>query len=274
MPPRNIAEKYAELPEKLRVPLWRFFHGIINSRDKSYQIRFMNYGYIDEQLKNSPIPLEQEDLSEMYSVNMYHQTVDFINLTGKDILEVGCGRGGGAYYISRYMKPNRYIGLDLNKKVVKACNQKYKIPGLTFVQGEADNLPFHDNQFDVLINVESSRCYPNMMGFLKEVVRVLKPGGYLLFSDMRYVEEHHILQQQFNDAGFTIIIEKDILPNVMAALEEDNERKSKWIRDRVKNKYLIKTAEEFAGTKGSRRYRLFKDGKMGYYHYVLQKPSI
>lgn len=271
---RNIAEKYAELPKGLRIPLWRLFHRIIQFRDRKHQIRFMNYGYIDESLKSSPIPLEQEDLVEMYSIYMYHQTVDFVDLADKDVLEVGCGRGGGSSYISRYMKPNSYVGLDLNKKVIKVCNRTYKAPGLSFTQGKADNFPFEDNKFDAIVNVESSRCYPDMMRFLQEVLRVLKPGGYLLFSDMRYVEQHSILKQQFLDAGFKILVEKDILPNVIESLEEDHERKSKWIRERVKGKYFIKTAEEFAGTKGSRRYQLFKDGKMGYYHFVLQKSIV
>jgi ubiquinone/menaquinone biosynthesis C-methylase UbiE len=270
---RNIVEKYAETPIWWRKPLWKFFHWLIHSRDKNHQIRFMNYGYIDETLTTSPIQLSEEDAVERYCVNLYHQNVSDISLKGKDVLEVGCGRGGGADYISRYMKPKSYVGLDLNGKVVKACNKNFTSPGLSFVQGSADSLPFGEYTFDAVVNVESSRCYPDMMGFLNEVMRVLKPGGYLLFSDMRYKEEKHILNKQFEEAGFKILKEKDILPNVVKALEIDDERRKKWIRKRAKSKFLIKSSEEFSGTVGSTRYQLFKDGKMGYWHYVLQKVS-
>jgi ubiquinone/menaquinone biosynthesis C-methylase UbiE len=270
---RIITEKYAELPKGLRIPLWRFFHRFINSRDRKHRIRFMNYGYIDEELAKFPINLEEEDAVERFSTNMYHQTISEVNLEGKDVLEVGCGRGGGANYISRYMKPKTYIGLDLNQKVVKACNKKFNNPGLSFVQGCADDLPFNDQEFDAIVNVESSRCYPDVPGFLQEVYRVLRPGGYLLFSDMRYKEDYLVLQKQFTEAGFKILVEKDILSNVIQALDKDNERKKEWIKQRSKSKFLQKTFEEFAGTIGTQRYQLFKDGKMGYWHYVLQKPK-
>ena len=270
---RNIAERYAETPVGWRKPLWRFFHGLIHSRDREHRIRFMNYGYIDEELTKSPINLDEEDAVERFSVNNYHQTVREVNLEGKNVLEVGCGRGGGADYISRYMKPKTYIGLDLNHKVVKACNKTFDNPGLSFVQGCADDLPFEDEEFDAVVNVESSRCYPDVLGFLHEVYRVLKPGGHLLFSDMRYKEDFPTLKKQFSEAHFKIIVEKDILPNVVQSLEKDNKRKQEWIKEKAGAKFLYKTYEEFAGTVGSQRYQLFKDGKMGYWHFVLQKPE-
>ncbi len=273
MPRRIITEVYAELPKGMRKPLWRFFHRLIHSRDREHRIRFMNYGYIDEELSISPIHLEEEDEVERYSVNMYHQTVREVNLEGKEVLEVGCGRGGGADYICRYLRPKTYVGLDLNKKVVKACNKTFDTPGLSFIQGCADDLPFEDGKFDAVVNVESSRCYPDMLGFLHEVYRVLKPGGHLLFSDMRYKEDFPTLQKQFNEVGFNKLVEKDILPNVVASLEGDHERRKKWIEEKAGAKFLYKTYEEFAGTIGSQRYNLFKQEIMGYYHFVLQKPE-
>ncbi|MBN2156455.1 MAG: class I SAM-dependent methyltransferase [Candidatus Lokiarchaeota archaeon] len=271
MPRRNIAEKYAEMTPGWRKPLWTFFHWLIQTKDRNHRIRFMNYGYIDQELSSSPIQLTEEDAVERFCVNLYHQNVSDINLQGKEVLEVGCGRGGGADYISRYMKPKTYVGLDLNKKVIKACNRTFTNPGLSFVQGCADDLPFEDEKFDAVVNVESSRCYPDMMGFLTEVKRVLKPGGHLLFSDMRYTEDHMVLKSQFEEAGFELLVEKNILPNVVEALEVDDVRRKNWIRKRIKSKFLLKTSEEFSGTVGSRRYQLFKDGKMGYWHFVLQK---
>jgi ubiquinone/menaquinone biosynthesis C-methylase UbiE len=270
---RNIVERYAEMPEKYRIPLWRFFHGLIQSKDRKHRVRFMNYGYVDQELSQNPIKLHEDDAIERYCVNMYHQTVQEINLKGKNVLEVGCGRGGGADYISRYMKPKTYIGLDLNGKVVKACNKTFDNPGLSFVQGCADDLPFEEEEFDAIVNVESSRCYPDMIRFLQEVKRVLKPGGHLLFSDMRYIEEHEMLKKQFAEVGFEILVEKNILPNVVEALESDDARRKKWINERVKSKFGRKSTQEFSGTVGSQRYQLFKDGKMGYWHYVLQKPE-
>ena len=55
---------------------------------------------------------------------------------------------------------------------------------------------FADNSFDILINVESSLYYPRVESFLREVVRVLKPSGYFLYADIRFVEEIEIWKKQ------------------------------------------------------------------------------
>ena len=60
------------------------------------------------------------------------------------------------------------------------------MPGLTFVQGDAQKLPFSAQSLDAVINVEASHCYPNFPGFLAEVARVLRPGGHFLYADFRF----------------------------------------------------------------------------------------
>src|ERR1700690_3091246 len=56
------------------------------------------------------------------------------------------------------------------------------------MQGDAENLPFEKNTFDVVINVEASHCYPNFPRFLSEVARVLRHGGHFLYADFRFSE--------------------------------------------------------------------------------------
>ena len=53
------------------------------------------------------------------------------------------------------------------------------------MQGDAQNLPFPDESFDAVINVEASHIYPNFERFLGEVARVLRPGGHFLYADFR-----------------------------------------------------------------------------------------
>ena len=61
--------------------------------------------------------------------------------------------------------------------------------GLSYVQADAENLPFDDASFDVVINVESSHCYPHIDRFLSEVRRVLAPGGCFGIVDFRKVDD-------------------------------------------------------------------------------------
>ncbi|SIG06667.1 Probable methyltransferase [Mycobacteroides abscessus subsp. abscessus] len=93
------------------------------------------------------------------------------------MLEVGCGHGGGASYLVRALQPASYTGMDLNPDGISFCRRRHDLPGLEFVQGDAEDLPFPDESFDAVINVESSHLYPHFPVFLTEVARVLRPGG-------------------------------------------------------------------------------------------------
>jgi len=267
---RNIAEGYAESPKFVRKMLWKIWHNYILSRDPEFEIKCMNYGYADLDNKLEPLELNEKDKTEGFCLNLYHQDIAGNKIKEKEVLEVGCGRGGGASFISRYFHPKSYIGLDLSKKAIKFCNRNYNVPGLSFVQGSADDLPFEVNSFDDVVNVESSRCYADMEGFLSEVHRVLRRNGFLLFSDMRTIEGNEVLKEQFKNAKLKIIEEKNILPNVLEALKLDNERRQTMILKKTP-KFLHKSFNEFSGVMGTERFRLFEDGIMNYYHYTLQK---
>ena len=57
------------------------------------------------------------------------------------------------------------------------------------MQADAEKLPFDDESFDAIINVESSHCYPHIDSFLSEVRRVLAPGGCFGIVDFRKIED-------------------------------------------------------------------------------------
>jgi len=56
---------------------------------------------------------------------------------------------------------------------------------LQFVVGDALALPFPKSSFDVVVNIESAHCYGDTAGFLREVSRVLRPGGSFCFAATR-----------------------------------------------------------------------------------------
>lgn len=102
------------------------------------------------------LPLSESDEPNRYCIQLYHQTASQVDLTGKEVLEVSCGAGGGASYIARNLGPASYTGLDLNPASIDLCRAKHRLPGLQFVQGDAQNLPFPDESFDAVVNVEAS----------------------------------------------------------------------------------------------------------------------
>jgi SAM-dependent methyltransferase len=82
------------------------------------------------------------------------------------------------------MDPASYTGLDLNPAGIALCRKRHNLPSLDFVRGDAENLPFPDQSFDAVINIESSHCYLGSPAS-SPTRGVLRPGGHFLYADLR-----------------------------------------------------------------------------------------
>jgi ubiquinone/menaquinone biosynthesis C-methylase UbiE len=264
----KIVEKYCEFPTFARRPMWQIWHKLMIKFDKDTTVNFMNYGY--QGLNgDTKLELNAEDESDRYCIQLYNHVVSKGELKGKDVLEVGSGRGGGASFITRYHKPKSYIGMDISASTIEYCNAHHNVDGLSFVKGHAENLPFESNRFDALVNVESARCYRDLTMFFNEVHRVLKPNGLFLFADMIGSEELDEIKMKLASCNLQIVSEKDITDNVAEALRQDSERRENQIDNKIPG-FLKSSFAQFAGTVGSERYESFTNGKFTYMSFVIK----
>ncbi len=252
---------------KLLNPFMKIWYWYVSRSDRAAWATFLNYGYADG---SNELDLEDKDEINRYPIQLYDHVADTISFEGLDALEVGSGRGGGASYIARYLKPESLVGLDICRKAVRFCTNFHSIKGLSFCHGDALNLPFGNDRFDVVLNVESSHRYADMNRFLREVCRVLRPGGRFLFTDFRRRKEVATLKKQLNDSGLRLISEQRITPSVIRALDTDDERR-RALTEKMAPRFLHKLAREFAGTRGTTLYRSFVSGEREYLSFVLQK---
>lgn len=266
---RQTLDVAARVSPRFRRLMMKSWYETLVMIDRERDITFMNYGYSDLN-GASELPLSENEQENRYCIQLYHHVAAAIDLKGKDVVEVGSGRGGGASYITRYLHPQSMKGIDFSKKAIEFCRGYYKIEGLSFAQGDAENLPLADNSVDVVVNLESSHCYGSMTRFLSEVFRVLRPSGYFLFSDHRDHDKIDLLREQLKSSGFNFVNETDITPNVVKALELDNDRKQRLITRKCP-RVLRREAAEFAAMKGSRAYRSFRSGYSRYLRFVLHK---
>lgn len=236
------------------------------------QWTFMNYGYAELQDDGGKPMLDPMDEPNRLSFQLYHHLAREVDLQGKTILEIGCGRGGGASLIKKYHHPEKVIGLDYSKKAIELCKKTHNGQGLSFVEGDAEKLPFDRKSFDAVINVESSHCYASMKRFLSEVHRVLKPGGYFLYADIRHVTEMEVLERAIRETKLKVLKKTVITANVVKALDEDHDRRMKDISGNVPKPFL-KQFEEFAGVRDSAVYRQLVGGNAVYISYVMGKGN-
>lgn len=189
------------------------------SRTSGDDFVFLNMGY--EEDPPMALPLTAADEENRYCIQLYHRVATQVDLEGKDVLEVSCGHGGGASYITRTLKPASSTGLDLNPDGVDFCRKRHQMPGLSFVQGDAENLPFSDESFDAVVNVEASSYY-DLPRFFAEVARVLRPGGHLLYADVRYGhDEIAKWEQELRNSPMRTVSERVISEQVALGLERN-----------------------------------------------------
>jgi ubiquinone/menaquinone biosynthesis C-methylase UbiE len=109
-------------------------------------------------------------------------------IKNKKILEIGCGNGVQALYIYTNYNPFSITGIDLNKANIKIANYERDLANkdnVRFLVDDAQNLKqIPSDSVDVLLNIESAFHYPDKPAFIKEVKRVLKPGGQFLIADI------------------------------------------------------------------------------------------
>src|SRR6266516_7375220 len=112
---------------QLKRSLVRIWYELMSALDKEELLVYMNFGYVDLNPGAKELELRDEDEKSRYCIQMYHHVAGSIDLKGLDVLEVGCGRGGGASYIMRYLKPKSMTGVDIAEKAIAFCNRHYSM---------------------------------------------------------------------------------------------------------------------------------------------------
>ncbi|TBL82532.1 class I SAM-dependent methyltransferase [Hafnia alvei] len=109
-------------------------------------------------------------------------------LSGEDfasVLDLGCGAGHASFAIAAQV--NDVVAYDLSEKMLAVVKQTASDKGLTNLstaQGVAESLPFENESFDIVISRYSAHHWCDVGQALREVKRVLKPGGRAIFMDV------------------------------------------------------------------------------------------
>jgi SAM-dependent methyltransferase len=230
------------------------------------QFTVLNYGFSSEP-ENSLIA---NDEPEFYCLRLYEHTVRETPLEARDVLEVSCGRGGGASFVTRVFKPRRYLGVDLSQENIRLANERAASAGLEFTIGNAERLELPDAVFDVVINIEASHLYDDRGRFFAEVLRVLKPGGHFCYTDGCWADDD--CTTDLLSAGFELLERREITSNVIHALRKDNARRTALF-DAMTDRDLREEYKHWGGVVGYRAYNRFQAGQTRYFSHRLRKPS-
>lgn len=255
---------------RVRKIIWRLWYPFLTRRLRGEEVLFLNYAYEEEPPMG--IPLAPGDEPDRACIQLYHHVATQVELPGKDVLEVSCGHGGGASYLARTLRPRSYTALDLNPAGIRFCQQRHRVAGLNFVQGDAENLPFSSGTFDAVINIEASHCYSDFPRFLAEVTRVLRPGGCFLHADFRFADRMSEWEDALAASPLKMLHTRNINAEVLRGMSRNSTRSQDLITRHLPH-LLHSIGADFAGVKGSRIHNALNGGELSYRSCCFEKSS-
>ncbi len=142
---------------------------------------FINFGYWRSVDLAGPVSVDDRVRSQQ---DLYRHVLDSLGpLTGRRLLEVGCGLGVGCALALREYDPAHLTGMDIHPQQLDRAHRANAAlldaspPRLRFVRGAAEDMPFADAEFDRVHSVEAAQHFDDLAAFARETARVLAPGG-------------------------------------------------------------------------------------------------
>jgi phthiocerol/phenolphthiocerol synthesis type-I polyketide synthase E len=267
-----LTESQPGFPNGVKADYRRFYDAVSKQLDGTIFGQFsffLNYGYCPDHHPQHAIVELPEHCINRNSVRLVLELIGDCPLTGCRVLDVGCGRGGTVHVIKTMYDASAITGLDLSPQAIAFCRQAHADPRVSFLEGDAEKLPFDDGAFDVVTNVESSHSYPDINAFYSGVYRVLSPGGSFLYTDVQPVqqmEDHIALLKRL---GFLLQRETDITSNVLLSCNEIARTRVQAFNAENDPGLM----ENFLAMPGSQVYEEMKSRRWKYRIFRLKKPS-
>jgi SAM-dependent methyltransferase len=241
------------------IHLWGFCSGF----------RLINVGLLHNGTARAE-PVDQQDL-QTWNLNVYRAAwTALIGVRPIDprsrILEIGCGQGLGLQFLAAQYE-GRPTGIDMSLVATLIARRT----GLTVKRGTSHALPFASASFDVIVVVEALFVFAGWAQALKEIRRVLVPGGHLVtaeFTSLTTYDARDAVARRAHDAQLRLVALVDHTADARRAVLEGEPVRARYLRHVPAP--IAACFRDVLSLKGSKRYANWAERRESYYIAVLQ----
>lgn len=168
---------------------------ILNSQIEEYYHQPNLYDDIINRLKGLEVDLNNVTRKDIAGVDEFHvrgaeisrELAKIANINNSRLLDIGCGIGGPCRMLADEFNCDT-VGIDISKEYVATASRLSELVGLShntkFIYAEATNLPFQDNEFDVVWTQHVQVNISDKLRFYSEIDRVLKNNGVFIYYEV------------------------------------------------------------------------------------------
>lgn len=168
---------------------------ILNSQIENFYHRPDLYADIINRLKELGVDLHNVSRKDIAGADEFHvrgakisrELAEIANIHNAKVLDIGCGIGGPCRMLADEFNCET-LGIDLSKEYVDTANRLSELVGLShktkFIQGDATNLPFENNTFDVVWTQHVQMNISDKRKFYTEIARVLNDNGHFIYYEV------------------------------------------------------------------------------------------
>ncbi len=237
-------------------------------------VRFMNWGHwpLPDDFIHDPAWAAEATQAAMYHL-VLTEGAALLRGPPARLLEVACGRGGGAMVAQALLPDTRLTLLDLQPDAVLAAREVTDAARAEHLVASGTELPFGQARFDMVITVEALMNL-GRRAFMAECARVLRPGGVLSVCGFHDCPGEELPPHLVGDAAFAGLAFhdcRDITPAVLAASHHDQARREEALRRA--SRIGLGFMRNFAALPDTPNYRLFAERKRCYFLARFTRPG-
>jgi len=135
---------------------------------------------------------------ESHHCSIAEQTIARMDLKPRErVLDLGCGAGWATRILARAVErgPGMAVGLDISDEMIaRAREASIDVENILFAAAAADEIPWREEYFNKVLSIESFYYYPDQESALREIFRVLVPGGKVFILINLYRENSYSLR--------------------------------------------------------------------------------